>query len=122
MHSDVGGSYKEEELSSIPLIWMVTEAKEKGLLIWARNKVPINPKATGKMHDSRAGFPGVIYRRRERSWNRTTDKNPTVHESVVMRSHNENNEKIPKYYPWILQGDYEVEPWPKPLQGIHHLG
>ncbi len=122
MHSDVGGSYEEEELSSIPLIWMVTEAKERGLLIWPGNKVPVGPKANGTMHNSRSGFPGVIYRRRERSWNHIMDKKPTVHESVVMRTHNVNNEESPKYYPWILRGDYEVEHWPKSLQDINHLG
>ncbi len=122
MHSDVGGSYEEEELSRIPLIWMVTEAKERGLLIWPENKVPVSPKANGTMHNSRTGFPGVIYRRRERSWNHTMDKNPTVHESVVMRTHNGNDEGRLKYDPWILRGDYEVEPWPKGLQDIDHLG
>jgi len=121
MHSDVGGSYEDIGLSSIPLIWMVTEAKKEGLLIWPGNKVPISPKATGKLHSSRTGFPGVIYRRSERFWNHPTEANPTVHESVEMRKDNKDSEDIPKYDPWILQGAHGVEFWPAALQGINHL-
>jgi len=108
MHTDVGGRYFEQDLSDIPLIWMLTEAKEYGLLINPRNKVTISPDPNGPMHDSRAGMPGRFYRRRERSWETHTRGKPTDHESVLLR-----NEVTPSYDPWILHEEYEVEPWPE---------
>ncbi len=121
MHSDVGGSYEDIGLSSIALIWMATEAQKEGLLIWPDNEVRICPKATGELHISRTGIPGVIYRREERFWRHPEETNPTVHESVVMRKDNVKNDPIPAYNPWILQDDHEVEPWSEAQQGIKQL-
>ena len=64
MHTDVGGGYKEEELSDIPLVWMIEEAKKAGLKIYPKHKVKIRPNADGFMHDSRKGFPGFLFRKK----------------------------------------------------------
>ena len=109
MHSDIGGGYREQELSDIPLIWMLTEAEQHGLRIYPYHKVNISPDPNGVMHDSRSGVPGRFYRQRVRSWESETRDKPTVHESVLMR------ERKP-YDPWILKMEYEVEPWPEPLR------
>ena len=108
MHSDVGGSYAEQELSDIPLIWMLEEAKQQGLRIYPDNTVVLTPKADGVMHDPRAGI-GRFYRRRQRSWSVEERGSPTVHEGVLLRRN-----LMPSYDPWILRMDPEVEPWPEP--------
>ena len=114
MHTDVGGGYPEDTLSDIPLIWLLTEAHQYGLLIYSGHKVGTNPCPNGKMHDSRSGVPGRFYRRRIRSWKSATENKHTVHESVLMRKLNRTNTEIPPYDPWILNQDreHEVEPWP----------
>lgn len=121
MHTDVGGGYPEQKLSDIPLIWMLTEAKEHGLLIYRDHKVNINPDPDGLMHDSRKGVPGILYRRKERSWDSRTHENPRVHESVLLRKFNRNNTLTPAYDPWILKKDHEVELWPESLRTAGHF-
>ena len=42
-----------------------------------------------------------------------------MHESVILRKRNENNEDSPKYSPWILNKDaydHDTEPWPEDLR------
>lgn len=121
MHTDVGGGYEKQELSDIPLIWMLTEAKEHGLLIYPHHKVTINPDPDGWMHDSSKVVLGIPYRRKERSWESRTDENPTVHESVCLRKKNRNNTATPAYDPWVLKRDHEVEPWPENLRTAGHF-
>ncbi len=115
MHSDVGGGYKKEEtdLSDVPLTWMLAEAKEQGLLIYDNHKVEINPDPDGMIHNSTKGFPGVIYRRKQRTWESSTHQKPTVHQSVLLRTKNKKNEMEPHYSPWILEQEHDVEPWPQ---------
>jgi uncharacterized protein (DUF2235 family) len=109
MHTDVGGGYKEQELSDIPLIWMIEEAKKIGLKIYPKNKVRINPDADGLMHDSRKGFPGFLFRKKVRSWNSETHGKPVIHQSVLLRKLNGNNTATPPYKPWIFNLEYDVE-------------
>jgi uncharacterized protein (DUF2235 family) len=111
MHTDVGGGYKEQELSDIPLIWMVDEAKNAGLKIYPKHQVRVHPDADGFIHDSRKGFWGSIYVRKERHWNSKTHGKPVVHESVLLRKLNKQNSASPPYSPWILKSAYDVEPW-----------
>lgn len=113
MHTDVGGGYSEEELSDIPLIWMLTEAKQHGLRIYPEHKVNLNPDPNGKMHNSRGSTLTRLYRRRVRSWDSQKRGKPTIHESVKMRKLNPNNAEAPPYDPWILKMEHKVEPWPK---------
>lgn len=53
VHSDVGGGYKETDLSDIALKWMIEEAKALGLKVESH----LNPKgnAVGKIHQSYKG-------------------------------------------------------------------
>ena len=109
MHTDVGGGYPEQELSDIPLIWMLTEAEQHGLRVYPKHKVILRLDPNGVMHDSRGSTLTQFYRRRVRSWDAAKRGKPSVHESVLMR-------KLNPYDPWILKMEYEVEPWPEPLR------
>ena len=113
MHTDVGGGYREHELSDIPLIWMIGEAKEIGLRLYSMHGVDLIPDPNGIMHDSRRGFPKKLFRKKERYWNSETQGKPVVHESVLLRKLNQHNEQSPPYIPWILSKDYELEAWPE---------
>lgn len=119
MHTDVGGGYCEQQLSDIPLTWMIQEAKEHGLLIYPSHNVTLNPDPDGLMHDSRSGI-SRLYRRRIRSWDSERGK-PTVHESVTLRTLTRNNDTSAPYTPWILEKDYDLEPWPATLRGAQHV-
>jgi uncharacterized protein (DUF2235 family) len=121
MHTDVGGGYKEHKLSDIPLTWMVMEAKEFGLRIYPKNKVEINQNPEGIMHNSRKGFPKNLFRKKIRSWNSETHGKPVVHESVLLRKLNSQNEESPAYAPWILKLDYDSEDWPEAIRKITHF-
>lgn len=121
MHTDVGGGYQEQELSDIPLVWLVAEAKEHGLLIYPQHQVVRNPDIDGMMHDSRGGKLAKLYRRRVRSWDSEQRGKPTVHESVVIRKPNRGNTHSPRYSSWILNMEYNVEPWPEPHRTVDHL-
>ena len=109
MHTDVGGGYKEPELSDIALDWMRREAMEHGLRIYRETKSLGN--ADGTMHDSREGGRS-FFRRKVRSWPRDTHGNPRIHASVLERKLNRHNKKDPEYKPWILDGSYsyDIEP------------
>lgn len=120
MHTDVGGGYKEEELSDVPLIWMVEEAKKCGLRIFPKHKVKTNPDADGFMHDSRKGFPGSLFRKSTRTWDTETHGKPVIHESSKLRKLNKQNVAIPKYDPWIFKLDSEIEPWPEYQRKMYH--
>ena len=110
MHTDVGGGYPEEQLSDIPLLWMLQNAQSHGLRIYPKHKVIIAPDANGCMHDSRGGFFGRLYRKSERSWPTATHGVPVVHQSVLDRKLNPKNTSDPVYSPWILRSKYQVEP------------
>lgn len=112
VHTDVGGGYAENELGQIPLLWMVSEAIDLGLLIYEKHKVDLKPDATGIMHDSRAGI-ARYYRQAMRQWNvnEHQGRSALVHESVVTRYAED-----PSYEPWILKTEYDVDPWPNRLE------
>ena len=121
MHTDVGGGYKEQELSDIPLIWMIEEAKKVSLKIYPKHRVIIKPDPNGLMHDSRKGFPNSLYVKKVRQWIPETHNKPVVHESVLMRKLNKQNTESPLYRPWILNLDYEVESWPESQRTGHNI-
>ncbi len=70
VHSDVGGGYADDGLSSIALAWMLDEAKAAGLTFLPAAEAAIrdNANAWGPMHDSRSGL-AVAYRYQPRSIN-----------------------------------------------------
>jgi len=109
MHTDVGGGYKEQTLSDIPLEWMVDMAKQHGLKIYPKNKVPIQADVNGIMHDSRGTWLSKIYTQQQRSWDAGRPDKPIIHESVFKRTKNINNTDEPPYLPWIKTIDHEVE-------------
>jgi uncharacterized protein (DUF2235 family) len=121
MHTDVGGGYKEQDLSDIPLIWMAEEAKQFGLRIYPKHKVQTHPDADGIMHDSRKGFPGFLFRKATRTWNSQTHGKPVVHQSTIERKLNRQNTGSPKYDPWILKLEHDVEPWPELQRLQEHI-
>jgi len=111
MHTDVGGGYKEQGLSDVPLVWMTRKAVENGLLIYPRHKAAVAEDANGHMHDSRGKRTTKLFRRQVRFWDPKRADKPVVHESVLQRTKNRRNLDDPPYKPWILGLDHEVEPW-----------
>ncbi|QUJ70239.1 DUF2235 domain-containing protein (plasmid) [Photobacterium sp. GJ3] len=63
MHSNVGGGYPDDDLSYVPLIWILEKAQAAGLIIdhhiFSNYLKRANPH--GKMYDSRKGL-GIFYR------------------------------------------------------------
>lgn len=70
VHSDVGGGYADDGLSSIALAWMLDEAKAVGLSFIPAAEAAIrdNANSWAPMHDSRSGV-AVAYRYQPRSIN-----------------------------------------------------
>lgn len=108
VHTDVGGGYKEDELSNISLRWMINEARSKGLIIY--EKAPAYQlflsseiNVDGVMHNEQQGFVGKLYRRGRRSWMESIHGDLCVHESVFKRRKNQSNGDFPVYSTWILQ-------------------
>ena len=88
VHTNVGGGYPDDSLSSAPLAWMAFNAKDEGLQFHRHALDDIRGRATpfGKIYDSRAGF-GSFYRYQPRSIRHDSEAGdiPVVHESVVFR-------------------------------------
>lgn len=110
VHTDVGGGYREEQLSDISLEWMLQQATAQGLRIYPRHRVRIAPDANGFMHDSRQGI-ARLYRQRQRSLGPDIIK-PVVHQSVLERQRDRHNDPARPYQPWILHHEHEVAAWP----------
>ncbi|MFF4696459.1 DUF2235 domain-containing protein [Streptomyces chattanoogensis] len=58
VHSDIGGGYKETELSDITMLWMVHQAHRYELEfdVEALSEDQVRPDSMGTMHDSRTGL------------------------------------------------------------------
>ncbi len=110
-HTDVGGGYETSGLSDIPLVWMLDMAIAHGIEIFDTSYVRINQNINAKMHDETKHFPGRLLRRKSRSWNSVTNPKPIVHASVLSRKLNQENLSQKFYQPWILENEYDVEPW-----------
>jgi len=121
MHTDVGGGYMEQDLSDIPLLWMIEEAKQFGLRIYPKHKVKTHPDANGFMHDSRKGFPGFLFRKATRTWNTHTHGKPVIHQSALVRKLNKDNTSTPPYKPWIFDFEHEIEPWSESQRNLEHI-
>ena len=97
VHSDVGGSYEERDLSNITLIWMLEKAEKHGLRLkegW-RDRIVGDP--LGPMHESYVGawklWPPVT---------RQIPPGAKIHKSVITRM-----QAIPEYNP-ALPTEYVV--------------
>ncbi len=113
VHTDVGGGYKEEDLSNISLRWMIQEATSKGLVIY--EKAPAYQRlltaelnVEGIMHNELLGAFGFIFRKQGRFWNEKIHGELCIHESVLKRTKNNANLSDPAYAPWVLQHEKEV--------------
>lgn len=111
MHTDVGGGYPTQNLSDIPLVWMLQKAVNHGLHIYPKHKVAIHEDADGHMHNSRGTWLTKWYKRSLRHWPGERTDRPVIHESVLKRKKNAVNKNDPSYYSWILEHDHEVENW-----------
>ena len=113
VHTDVGGGYKEEELSNISLCWMIREATTKGLLLYEDGDAYKKYKScildvNGFMHNEQLGFPGKLFRKLTRSWDVKVNGIPCIHESVTKRIKNNQNLDDPAYNPWIKKFDDQI--------------
>ncbi|MGH9766081.1 MAG: DUF2235 domain-containing protein [Blastocatellia bacterium] len=117
MHSNVGGGYPDDGMSTVPLNWMMNEAGKKGLAFRKdeRERIQAATDSHGKMYDSRKGVGG-FYRYMPRKVNNLThddvdnEKNrvvidlPLIHESVFQRINN----CVDGYAPIGLPNEYAV--------------
>jgi uncharacterized protein (DUF2235 family) len=104
-HTDIGGGYKEQEVSDIPLQWLTHKAVSRGLLIYPNNSVSIHPDVNGKMHDSRKDFPMNLYKKKRRKWDNKRDGVIKIHNTVLDRLFDVDGKP---YKPWVLEREYEV--------------
>lgn len=116
VHTDVGGGYKEQELSHFTMKWMLGEAMSKGLLIYKNSdawqdfqKAEYN--VDGKIHNEQSGILSIVYKREQRGWDEKRHGKIVIHESVLQRKKNANNTEDPAYKPWVLSySEREIEP------------
>lgn len=102
MHTDVGGGYAKNELSDIPLTWMVEMAVNNGLIVYPKHKIVINGNADGHMHNSREKDWAKLYKQEVRSWDSNRKDQPIIHNSVLKRIKNTDNSTEQPYKPWIF--------------------
>ncbi len=118
MHTDVGGGYREKELSDIALEWMLQHAVRRGLHIYnnkKRKEPTCTPNPNGKMHDSRDKFwKKKIFEASQRHWDEESFGKAVIHESVIRRTAGIDNVPDSSYKPWILEHDPDIEPWTHP--------
>ena len=95
-HANVGGGYPKDALSLVPLLWMMSRARDRGLCFleskWAAFGEAADPH--GRLYDSRAGFAALYrYGRREVHCHA---QDPAVHASVVERIRRGTDRYAPK--------------------------
>jgi len=102
-HTDIGGGYKEHELSNISLNWMIANGLTEGLRIYLKNQVQktIKPDPDGIIHDSSKTLLGRLSPKEIRSWNKERSGELKIHESALQRQKNILNKSSPPYHPWI---------------------
>ncbi|WP_298257304.1 DUF2235 domain-containing protein [Bradyrhizobium sp.] len=82
MHSDVGGGYPEDDLSHVPLLWMIDELKGRLRFIpGAVQSMRSQESAYAPIHDSRSGL-SVFYRYSPRTIGDNRGP-PIIHHSVA---------------------------------------
>ena len=99
VHSDVGGSYKERDLSNITLIWMLEKAQKHGLKLKEGWRDEVVGDAAGAIHESYTGFWKL--------WPPVTRQIPDggkIHTSVIARS-----QALADYNPPLPANYIEVE-------------
>ena len=99
VHSDVGGSYKERELSNITLIWMLENAQKHGLKLKAGWRDELVGDPTGEIHESYTGLWKLW-----RPVARQIPEGGKIHKSVIARS-----QALADYKPRLPTNYIEVE-------------
>ena len=90
VHSNVGGGYPEDQLSLVPLDWMISQLKPTGVRLNSTlvTELATDRSAFARIYDSRAGLASY-YRYSPRVVDMGTrdgqDVRPVVHGSVVVR-------------------------------------
>jgi len=126
VHSNVGGGYPEDQVSLVPLEWIMSEAKANGLpLDDARiQSIAAESSPYARLYDSRAGI-AAYYRydpRRMPIYVDHPEIRPIVHASVVMRMAHGSDQYAPIILPhefWVMAPDGELLPmagFPEALQ------
>lgn len=111
VHSDIGGGYENDGLSNISLFWMLEQAQFHGLKL--KQDLYFEQNIQDIMHNEIFWGWGAWLKNKTRYWNKNIGNKPTIHASVLERNLNTMNQQYPKYQPWILQGQYYIEPWHK---------
>ncbi|MBN8642447.1 MAG: DUF2235 domain-containing protein [Flavobacteriales bacterium] len=95
VHSDVGGSYREEGLSKIALEWMLGEASVAGLIL---NKTRVNKYVYG--NDSNYQIPNYLQE---------------IHDSCTLKFKIADLIPRPRFKPngWFFQMKFDWRLWPK---------
>jgi uncharacterized protein (DUF2235 family) len=119
VHSNVGGGYPEDQLSLVPLAWIMSEAVANEINIdrAAAAQVTAAKSPYARLYDSRAGLsayyryaPRQIWVRRDGQDNRIL---PIIHGSVIMRMAYGSDQYAPISLPhefWVLAPDGELLP------------
>ncbi|WP_299495919.1 DUF2235 domain-containing protein [uncultured Shewanella sp.] len=111
VHSDIGGGYENDGLSNISLFWMLEQAVSHGLIV--KPHLCITQDIQSIMHNEINKGLGIWLQNKTRYWNTKIEEKPTIHASVLERNLNTMNQRLPQYQPWILQAQYNIEPWHK---------
>lgn len=90
VHSNVGGGYPEDQASLVSLDWVMSQAKQAGLVFLASHLASVgdDKSSYARLYDSRSGFGG-FYRYSPRVIKTYDDTGkpiwPVIHWSVLMR-------------------------------------
>jgi uncharacterized protein (DUF2235 family) len=123
VHCDVGGGYRDPELSEIPLLWMAGKARDCGLAFKPDHLVMaepgfdavarragrcVNPSATGPIHESRTRFYRLFP---------PYDRELSCDGGTVAASARDRFEADPAYRPprldrWLADGERPITPVP----------
>lgn len=119
VHSNVGGGYPEDQLSFLPLFWIMSEAMANGLVFapGAVDRVVAMRSSFARLYDSRAGL-AAYYRYDPRQIRIARDVNgerilPIVDYSVIMRMVDGTDNYAPVTLPsefWVRAPDGALLP------------
>jgi hypothetical protein len=119
VHSNIGGGYPEDQLSLVPLEWMMHEAKESGLDLDADaiKEVSESKSPYARLYDSRAGA-GAFYRYEPRRTLDIADDAgtkilPIIDSSVIVRMAFGSDHYAPITLPhlfWVMAPDGKLVP------------
>ncbi len=118
-HSNVGGGYPEDQLSLVSLDWIMTQARDNGLILNEKAIAQIRAMKSpyARLYDSRAGFASYYrYSPRRIPIKREQEGAPIfpiIHGSAVMRMVYGSDSYAPISLPhefWVLAPDGELLP------------